>query len=170
MHAYLLQFFTVFLMGLMSAGLHAQTQYPHASYWKKYSGMPPLDIRVSLNGKPVIGLFEQAQAESRGKPPIPLDSITIPLVTGQRVDFKVEVAKRDTNRWVDVTQHQNLYVDNDDGGVRIDKKSKQLIVLGAKNPQTDFGYASITIYYTDRNPADEQAGFTVLYLDIRAKP
>lgn len=171
MRTWLSRFLAVLMVASMSTALHAQTQDPHTAYWKKYGGMPPLDIRVSLNGQIVPGLFEQAQAESKGMSGRSLDSITIPLVTGQRVNFKVEVSKRDADQWFDVTQHANLILTNPTGGIQIEKKTKQISVLGdLKNPQTDFGYASISIYYTDSNPADEQFGFTRLYVYIGIKP
>src|SRR5262245_34823784 len=89
----------------------ALAQAPDASeFWKKYGGMPPLDIRVSIDGHLAVGLFEAALARKQGHPRIALKDRMIPVVVGQTVTFKVEVSPRGANQWTDVTGHKNLSI------------------------------------------------------------
>ena len=165
----MVRYFVVLLLGL-SASWSVLAQNPHEAYWTKYAGMPSLDIRISLDGKPVRGLFESAQSRRKGIK-IPLDDLLIAVTAGQHISFTVEISPRDANQWTDVSQNKNLVMTNPTGGVDVDKRSKQINITGdIRNPRNNFGYGSISIYYSNKDTKDEQFGFTVLHFDIKGKP
>jgi len=157
---------SVFLLVHFAGTASAET--PDADYWKKYGGMPPLDIRIHLDGAPVRGLFESALASKKGLSPPTLTEMMIPVTIGQWITYKVEVSARGKGDWVDVTGHENLMVSNPTQGINIDRKTNRLWVVGdAINAKRDYGYATVIFYYSDLNEKDEQGAYTKLFFDIK---
>ena len=167
----MVRYFVVQLLGL-SASWSVLAQEQHAEYFKKYGGMPPLDMRVTLNGKEVRGLFEAALA-SKVLPPkeLSLEDVLIPVVVGQKLIYKVEISQRGANQWSEISKHPNLLISEPTKRIQISKSTTELWVLGnAANPQQDMGIYTMIFYYSDRNPKDEQAAYTHLYFGVKRKP
>lgn len=170
-------FFASFTFVLLASSMTFAQTPEAAEQWKKYGekygGMPPLDIRVSIDGRPVVGLFEAALARKQGQARISLKERAIPVVVGQVVAFKVEISPRGANQWTDVTQHKNLSIDSPSGKIEIDQASSRLRIrpTAIDGKLSSIGLTGMIFYYSvDFDPKDEQFAYTELDFDIRAKP
>ena len=169
-------FFLFFTVLFVASGVWAQDQ--HSAYWKKYGGLPPLDIRVFVNGVQVKGVFELAREyQHTAKPSDEVArkmarSTFIPVRVGKKFTLRVEVAKRDSEQWVDVTKNSKLRIDATSRVISINPdKSGGKVVGDPRFPDSaDLGVESVIFYYSDRNIKDEQAAYTEIYFDVKNKP
>ncbi|MES2408643.1 MAG: hypothetical protein V4528_15140 [Pseudomonadota bacterium] len=168
--------FLFFTALLAASGVSAQDQ--HAAYWKKYGGMPPLDIRVFVDGVQVKGVFDLAKEyQNKAKPPDEVarkmaKSTFIPVRVGQKFTLRVEVAKRDSGQWVDVRKDSKLKIDATSRVISIypDKSGGKVVGDPRFPDSTNLGIKSVIFYYSDRNIKDEQAAYTEIYFDVKNKP
>lgn len=163
----------LFMFFLLQVAMPANAQ--HADYWKKYGGMPPLDIRVSIDGKAVQGLFDVARElvkkENSQERMALIEVIAIPVKNAQKLSLKVEISPRDAKQWTDVTKHPNLLITAPAGRIDVDKRAAELRMRGdTLHPELDVGIQTVIFYYSDRNVKDEQAAYTEIYFDIAGKP
>ena len=167
--------FLLFTLPFFLSGVSAQDQ--HAEYFKKYGGMPPLDIRVFVDGVQVKGVFDLAKEyQNKTKPTDEAArklarATFIPVKVGQKLTFRVEVAKRDSAEWLDVTKHPNMLIDSASSTIIINPdKSGGRVVGDPRFPDSaDLGIKRVIFYYSDRNPKDEQAAYTEIYFDVKGK-
>lgn len=168
--------FLFFTALLAASGVSAQDQ--HAAYWKKYGGMPPLDIRVFVDGVQVKGMFELAKEYQHKIIPAGeageklWESMLIPVKVGQKFTLRVEVAKRDSGQWVDVRKDSKLKIDATSRVISINHdKSGGKVVGDPRFPDSaNLGVQRVIFYYSDRNIKDEQATYTEIYFDVKNKP
>ncbi len=159
-----------------SSGMCAQDQ--HAEYWKKHDGLAPLEIRVFVDGVQAKGMFDLAR-QYRHKP-IPTgeagqklwESMLIPIKVGQKFTLRVEVAKRDSEQWVDVTKNPKLEIDSATRVISINPdKSGGKVAGDSRFPDsTDLGVKTVIFYFSDHNIKDEQFAYTEIYFDVKGKP
>ena len=168
--------FLLFTVLFILTDVSAQNQ--HTEYFKKYGGLPPLDIRVFVNGVQVKGVFDLAKEyQNKAKPPDEVarkmaKSTFIPVRVGQKFTLRVEVAKRDSGQWVDVTKNSRLRIDATGSLININPDNTSGKVVGDPRfpDSTDLGIESVIFYYSDRNIKDEQAAYTEIYFDVKNKP
>ena len=171
-----IRYCAVLLLGL-SANSWALTQDQHGEYFKKYGGMPPLDIRVFVDGVQAKGMFDLAKEYQDKTYPAGeagqklWESMLIPAKVGQKFTFRVEVAKRDSGEWQDVTKHRQMSTKATSKVISINPdKSGGRVVSDPRFPASfDLGIERVIFYYSDRNPKDEQAAYTEIYFDVKGK-
>lgn len=136
-------------------------------------GLPPLDVRIFLNEKPVAGLFELSKqlVGQPGKNYSEMQSVIEPKLInakqGQKFRLKIEVSDRGENKWRDITLDRRLEVSNVMQRILFDaKKSEISISSSVTNNRTGFGIEALSIYYTE-NPEDSRAAYTEIYFDIK---
>lgn len=168
--------FLLFTALFILSDVSAQDQ--HAEYFKKYGGLPPLDIRVFVDGVQVKGVFDLAKEyQHKTKPTDEVArklarSTFIPVRVGQKFTLRAEVAKRDSGQWVDVTKNSKLkiYATSRVISINPDKSGGKVVGDPRFPDSTDLGIESVIFYYSDRNIKDEQAAYTEIYFDVKNKP
>lgn len=169
-------FFLFFTVLLVASSVWAQDQ--HAAYWTRHDGLPPLDIRVFVDGVPVKGMFDLAKEYQNKKYPTGeagkklWESMLIPVRVGQKFTLRVEVAKHDSGQWVDVTKNSKLKIDATSRVISINPdKSGGKVVGDPRFPDsTDLGVKRVIFYYSEDRNSDEQAAYTEIYFDVKNKP